>query len=192
LSFIHGFPTELVDIIKQDASTISNVEALVQPKTIFIDIATLNIEEGDIIERKLPNGNTEQYRVLDRGFHKGMLDIPDHYQIKVEKLSTLKYKSRPYTVNNYNIGEAGKININSVDNSMNVDLSLNDRALFETLLVLAQKVENSQEIMAKVNSMRDSVGKSSFLQKYNDFIQSAANHMTLFAPFIPALTQFLR
>lgn len=192
MSFIHGFPTELVDIIKQDASTISNVEALVQPKTIFIDIATLNIEEGDIIERKLPNGNTEQYRVLDRGFHKGMLDIPDHYQIKVEKLSTLKYKSRPYTVNNYNIGEAGKININSVDNSMNVDLSLNDRALFETLLVLAQKVENSQEIMAKVNSMRDSVGKSSFLQKYNDFIQSAANHMTLFAPFIPALTQFLR
>ena len=33
--------------------------------------------------------------------------------------------------------------------------------------------------------------KVGFAEKYNAFIQSVANHMTIFAPFIPALSALL-
>ena len=38
---------------------------------------------------------------------------------------------------------------------------------------------------------KNAAGKKSFLLKYNEFVQVAANHMTVFAPFIPLLTKFL-
>jgi len=39
--------------------------------------------------------------------------------------------------------------------------------------------------------MEAAKGTSGFTQKYQNFIASAANHMTVLAPFIPALTQML-
>ena len=61
----------------------------------------------------------------------------------------------------------------------------------EKLRSLAKGLDNETEIISAVNNMQESVGTKSFAEKYNNFIQSAANHMTLFAPFIPALTQLL-
>lgn len=86
--FLSNFPTEKVKIIKRDSSVIENIEALIDGKQIFIDDATINIEEGDVVERVLPSGSKEQFLVVDRGFYKGMHGIPDHYQIEVEKQST--------------------------------------------------------------------------------------------------------
>jgi hypothetical protein len=39
--------------------------------------------------------------------------------------------------------------------------------------------------------MENSVGQKTFLQKYSEFVALAANHVTIFAPLLPALTQFL-
>ena len=64
-----NFPTEKVKIIKQDLSVMAGVDALVQSTKIFIDDGSINIEEGDIIERILPSGAKEQFLVVDRGFH---------------------------------------------------------------------------------------------------------------------------
>ena len=66
-----------------------------------------------------------------------------------------------------------------------------DKALFETIRSLAETIENKDEIVAAVDEMQNAVGKKGFLQKYNEFVQAAANHMTVFAPFIPLLTKFL-
>jgi hypothetical protein len=87
--------------------------------------------------------------------------------------------------------ESGKININSTDNSVNFTLSENDEQLFETLKQLAASLENRDEIVSRIEEMRTTAGKPTFAQKYNAFIQSIANHMTIFAPFIPTLTTFL-
>ena len=57
IDMFSGFPAENVRIIKQDNSVIENVKALVQREKIFIDDGSLNIEEGDVIERTLPSGN---------------------------------------------------------------------------------------------------------------------------------------
>lgn len=82
-SMLSAFPTEKLKLVKTDGSSIENIEALVEPKKIFVEDSSVIIEEGDIFERKLSNGAVEYYEVLDRGFHKGMRGIPDHYQVSV-------------------------------------------------------------------------------------------------------------
>jgi len=191
-NILGSFPTEKVKLLKKNGEVYENIEALVESKKIFIDDATVPVEEEDIIERTLPTGSKEQFIVIDRGFHKGMFDIPDHYQIKVEKVSAYRKPVPRNITQTYNIhNESGKINIHSIDNSVNYTLLENDEQLFETLKHLAASLKNRDEIISSIEEMRTAVGKPTFSQKYNAFIQSVANHMTIFSPFIPALTSFL-
>ena len=179
-----------IRLCKGSGEVIEDIEALIEPKKIFIDDASVLIEEEDIFERNLPNGAVERYRVLDRGFYKGMHGIPDHYQVSVEK--TTGVPSRTYGGTIYNIqNDSGRINIHSTDNSVNISLSANDEKLFETLIQLAEALPNKKEVIQAVKDMKQEAGKPSFVEKYNTFIQSVANHITIFALFIPALTAFL-
>lgn len=188
---LSSFPTEKVKIIKQDLSVIDGVDALVESKKIFVDDGTINIEEGDIIERALPSGATEQYLVIDRGFYKGMHGIPDHYQITVEKQSAYAKTSRGQIINQYNITNADKVNIHSTDNSTTYQITANDLSIMDTVRTLARGLDNETDIISAVDQMEHNVGKKGFAEKYNAFIQSVANHMTIFAPFIPALSALL-
>lgn len=186
-----SFPTEKVRLIKEDKTVVENIEALVDKSHIFIDDSTIDIEEGDIIVRDLPTGKSESYLVIDRGFCSAMGGIPAHYQVSVQKQTKLSSPSNEKVINNYNISGAEKININSTDNSVTYNMAENVTALMETLKTLAKELENSSAIIDSIEEMKNSVGKKSFAEKYNSFIQNVANHMTIFAPFIPALTQLL-
>lgn len=190
-SMLSAFPTENVKIIKKDLTAIEDVEALVDRDKIFIDDGSLNIEEGDIIERVLPNGAKEQYLVVDRGFYRGAHGIPDHYQIKVEKQSGYVKLSRGTVINEYHITNADKVNIQSTDNSTTYQITANDISTLNTLRSLAKGLDEEQKIVSAVDEMQESIGKKSFAEKYNAFVQSVANHMTIFAPFIPALSALL-
>ena len=58
-------------------------------KTIITFNHTLLVEDGDTIERTLPNGTLERFQVMDTGYHPGMQGaIEPNYQMKVEKLGT--------------------------------------------------------------------------------------------------------
>lgn len=85
MAMFSGFPKEDIVLYKLSGEVIRGIRAIVEPKTIFIDDTKINIEEGDFFERSLPNGSTEIYHVVERGFYKGMGSMPDHYQTKVEK-----------------------------------------------------------------------------------------------------------
>lgn len=138
----------------------------------------------------MENGATEYYEVLDRGFYKGMHGIPDHYQISVRKTTVKPCTNKIiYNISNGN----GRININSTDNSVNVNVTLSseDEALFDSIKSVAESLVNGEKIVCAIDGMKAEVGQKGFLQKYNDFIQTAANHMTVFAPFIPMLSKFL-
>lgn len=76
---------DIISLVKEDGQRIDNIIASVQTEMIFVDDATLPIEEGDKIIHELPNGQVEKYLILDTGFKKGLRMIPDHYQIKVRK-----------------------------------------------------------------------------------------------------------
>lgn len=85
-----------------------------------------------------------------------------------------------------------KVLVNSQDNSsVNKE---NDVEIFDKMLTIATNIGDSQKdlIISMIEEMRENTETSTFRDKYNAFITTAANHMTLFAPFIPALTMFLK
>ena len=93
----------------------------------------------------------------------------------------------------YNLhGSSPRININSQDHSINID---NSKIVFDEI---RKRIDSDisdeslkKELRVKVVEMEQSVGQKTFGKKYSDFIAVAANHMTVFAPLLPALTQFL-
>ena len=114
-----------------------------------------------------------------------------------EKAYTINEESRSemqngtYIINNITNGNA---NINSTDNSVrNTNISYNDVKLFEKMLEVASNIteENKKDIVMAIEDMKNNYNKPSLKEKYYKFIEVAANHMALFAPFIPVLTEML-
>lgn len=151
-----GVPRESVKLIKQNTDITANIEAAFFPSKILIDDASLEIVEGDIIERSLPSGVLERYVITDCLFCAGMGSIPSHYQLTVKKQT-----------------------------------ACNGDSVMQELKRIAQTLENAEEILTRIEAMEQNMGKKGLTQKYNDFLQSAANHMTVFGPFIPTLTQII-
>lgn len=150
------FPRESVKLFKQDTGITENIKAAFFPSKILIDDVSLQIVEGDVIERHLPSGILERYIITDCLFCAGMGSIPSHYQLTVKKQT-----------------------------------AYNGDSVMQELKRIAQKLENAEEILTRIEAMEQNMGKKGLAEKYNDFIQSAANHMTVFGPFIPTLTQII-
>lgn len=81
-----NFPTETMRFHKTSGETYDVEGMLGTSGTIMSEDIYIPIETNDYFERKLPNGVTEYYKVIDAGYHKGTHGIPDHYQTKVEKI----------------------------------------------------------------------------------------------------------
>ena len=90
-------------------------------------------------------------------------------------------------------GHNPRINLNSADNSLNIASVSND-SLFVQMHEKARSISDETErkdILARLDELQDARGSGGFLQAYQNFMASAANHMTVFAPFLPVLTQML-
>jgi hypothetical protein len=95
----------------------------------------------------------------------------------------------------YNVqGENARVNVNSHDHSVNV-VTKSKEEFFTTL---QQRIESGvpegeerQKILNALTALQESHGKPAFAQRYTDFIATAANHLVLLTPFIPALTEML-
>jgi hypothetical protein len=113
-------------------------------------------------------------------------------QIDRRRLMTKK-ESSPIT-NYYVQGENARVNVNSNDHSVNV-VTKSKEEFFATL---HQRIESGvldseerQKILSSLTVLQESHGKPSFAQRYTEFIATAANHVALLTPFIPALTEML-
>jgi len=94
---------------------------------------------------------------------------------------------------NYHLhGNNPRVNIGSKDYSINI---ANSKIVFDeirkTIESEIQDENLKRDLQNKVAEMEQSVGNNTFLQKYSEFVALAANHVTVFAPLLPALTQFL-
>lgn len=183
-----------VNLIKLDGRLFENISASVQKGKIFFSDAFLPIEEGDKIERKLPNKLTETFIVVDRGYYEGIGGVSAHYQTKVVRESEYKSKNESKNIN-YNIqSDNSRININSVDNSLNISTSTTTNVFEDIKSTLKKNISNKNEleiILVKLNDLEEAIGSNSFSVKYNNFIQSVAAHMTIITPFLPVLSQLL-
>jgi len=186
------FPiTDHVTLLKSDGTRHEKIPAHVQPRTIFIDNASVPIEEGDRILRTLPNKFVESYLVEDRGFYPATGGFSDHYQVKVRKES-----APPSNVTSivYNLhGPNSRVNIHSADSSTNV-VNISETNLFVKLREALQSIEDLERrevLLGSVDEMEKAKGTPGFAAKYRNFIAQAADHMTLLQPFIVPLTQLI-
>lgn len=159
---------------------------------IVVPDASASIDIGDEIRRSLPNGKDETFEVVDPIFQEAFGGIPAHYQVKVRKKGLLPAGGGGnYTINVS--GSNSRVNIHSQDNSNNV---ANDLKVFEDAraAVLAQLPDNDQraQIILNLDAAKASAGNSdSYRAAYQKLISSAADHITILAPFLPMLTSFL-
>lgn len=184
-----------VSLIKKNGDVIKDIAASVQRNIIFIEDASLPIEESDTISRDLPSGLTEKYIVIDRGFYEAVSGFPAHYQVKVEKQTGIKKQESNSIVFNAS-GPNSRINYGSTDNSTNVVAeSINENNVFEKLReTIEQQVtsEDKNAILNSVDQLEQTKGTSKYISAYQTFIQTAKDWMTIIGPFIPMLTTGLQ
>ena len=88
---------------------------------------------------------------------------------------------------------SGKININSTDNSTNITIESSPIFAMITEAVTNSSIgtNEKEKLLNCIEAMKKTKGKPTFVDSYKDFIQNAANHMSVVSPFIPALTSLI-
>jgi hypothetical protein len=171
-------------------------KGLLSQKTLTTFNHTLLVEDGDIVERGLPNGTLERFRVMDTGFHHGLQGaIGPHYQMKVEKLGTpipsLRASAGNVT-NVYNVhGPNARVNLQSVDSSSNI-ANIGETELFDKIrsaIEAGVMCPQRDQMLAAVTELQTSAGTESFPDKFQKLLSVSANAMTTLGPFLPALGQ---
>lgn len=190
--FLPG-PTETVTLRKQTGET-RQFEAMVQATKIYTEDGDLPVEEGDAVERTLPNGMIETFAVVERGFTKGRHLIPDHYQMKVRKGGPVRSQPQQPTTHIYNLtGAQARVNIQSEDRSINISSVTNEQLFAGLAREISEHVadKGQRTVMLEKLDALERADTKSIGEKYREFIATAADHMTLLTPFLPALTALL-
>jgi hypothetical protein len=177
-------------IVSPDGTIRSVERGLVDSKQIIIENTKALILVGDEIRRTLPNGMEEAFEVLDPVCFPGPM-LP-HYEVKFKRKGTFQSG----TGGNYKIhvrGPNARVNVHSHDHSHNVVIAEN--VFVELRNRIKSDVLNAEDrdrLLTAIEDMQKHRNdRASFATAYQKFIASAANHMTLIAPFLPAITQFL-
>ncbi len=90
-------------------------------------------------------------------------------------------------------GPNARINLDSTDNSTNI-ASVSHDSLFVQIKEKASSIADEterQDVLTRLDELEKARGSAGFMQAYQNFIASAANHMTLLAPFMPLLGQLV-
>lgn len=188
---LSDFMTDRVALVKANGERHEGIGASVQPSTILIDDGDVPLEEDDVVERTLPNGMVERYLVLDRGYYAAWDGPPAHYQAKVRK-TTAKARAPGASNVYYLSGPNARVNVQSTDTSTNV-VNVNSAELFAQISAAVQTgvVTDAERsaLLDRVQALEAAVPTPMYLSAYQQFIAAAANHMTVIAPFLPALAQ---
>jgi len=88
---LSSFPKSTISIINRRGEVLyQNIKTVFADSIFLIEDTTLIFEEGDIIEKTLPNGISERYEILETGYTEGLGSISAHFQVKVKKI--IKHK----------------------------------------------------------------------------------------------------
>lgn len=89
---------DTIVIRHHDGRTTGPLNATFSSDTFRIFDDQLDVSEGDLIDRPLPNGKAERYDILHVEFSRGLQSIPPSYALRVQKQGSLvQYKAPPVT-----------------------------------------------------------------------------------------------
>jgi hypothetical protein len=153
---------ELIDsqvtLVKLDGTMVENIPAHVQSELIIITDETVPVEVGDHLLRELPSGLFDDFIVENYSHysHK-IMGMDSHVQIKARrngspsKQGTIIQNITNNNITNTQHGKHSKINIQSIDNSQNILVTISSeqimRFLDEVSSVLGQLPDEQRRII---------------------------------------------
>ena len=188
-----NFPQSDLDIVAPDGTLRARTKGIVHREKITLPDTSIVILVGDEIRRTLPNGTEETFTVIDPTYHQAFHTIPAHFDVKIQRKGNFpKGTGGHYTI--HVSGANSRVNLHSIDNSNNT-LHASGDVFSNASDALRRAVSDHQEL-AHLTQLLDEMKNSSedkghYLSVYQKFVTAAANHMTVLAPFIPALTSLL-
>ena len=169
----------LIDKLDNALSSGNRDEAYVVAADIFSDINIKDIVEEAIYSTKEKKEHQETIKRLQNVVVK-----QQEMGKKTESVNKMIVKAE----------DNSRINIGSIDKSKN-KISINqENVFFELKNVIEKEIEDSkdrEELLKKIEEMENLQGTKDFNEKYTSFVQSAADYMTILAPFIPTLSNFI-
>ncbi|MBZ6485095.1 hypothetical protein [Priestia aryabhattai] len=129
--------------------------------------------------------------------------IPEHYKLEVRKLNSLGDSNTPgsitifdRSINTINGGSNNRFNKNSTDHSTNLIYTKTNITIFDEIRKKLNEAQLNQtkkvELLSQVEDLEEAVDTPNFINRYQKFISSAADHMTVIGPLIPALTELIK
>lgn len=188
MSILSHFDPIKVTIFAPDGSVRAEPKAVISDKEIITEDVSIHVEPGDEVRRPLPNGRDEVFLVHDVVFSDGLGPIPPTYTLKVQRKGALPHRApQSISVSGPNsrvtIGQDSSVNISHQGDviqqaSEAITAHVDDAAERDRLLIALADLKAAPDPAAKAGA-------------YQRLVASAANHMTVLAPFLPALTQLL-
>lgn len=85
MSPFSSFPTEDSVVEKQDGQKVGPYSMIFAGKTIMVKEEMADIDEGDVIIRKMPNGKEKFLTVIESNYFGAMGGLKAHHQIKYKE-----------------------------------------------------------------------------------------------------------
>lgn len=175
-----------VKLIKKDGSEY-DIKGNIQSDVNKMITASVNMqfESGDYLQRELPNGLIEKYKILKVNYSK------DFVNMDIQNIADISFGTTAQAPV-LNIGEVkGHLNVNSVVNDYSTNYYTEANGAFFNDLKKAM-ADTNDEVLKAIDEMQKNIGKMTFVEKYTNFIQVAAAYMTLATPFLPMLGDCLQ
>lgn len=167
--------TDTISVFDESGNLVKeHIRASVQGgKAIHTLGADFPVSIGYFVERKLPTGVIEKYKVLEPNYYGDFHGIKAHYQMKVVNVNAIPDPRLVSTINTINASGNARVYQHSVDSSINnytsndlvqalnkiksevleIDLSDIDLALTtKTISKLSEEVEKSQPNKDKISA----------------------------------------
>ena len=187
MSFIKDMAKDKIIIKKQNGKIYECDNADIQKNKAFIYCGEIPLDEFDIIIHKIREGYEKEYVVTNAGYYNKMLR--PHYQADIEPKTVFDNKNET-SVNDITIsGNNSKVNINSIDNSINL-FQIPFDEIYEKLNEIEDETVRNESVKC-LKELEESNDSETYKNKYVKFISALSDHVAIIAPFLPLLTQAL-
>jgi hypothetical protein len=125
-------------------------------------------------------------------WHEQISYVVLRYKVHLQSLVSQR-PQQPVNITYTASGSNARININSADSSVNV-IGPEASEVFDRLREQLGQIEDEvkrEEITATIDNMESAYSSEDFQARYKEFMAVMADHVTVFAPLLPALTNLL-
>lgn len=186
MSFLSHFNLSDFDLIGAEGQIKGSYKGNFSDTSVNTEDISIDAVSGDEIRRKIPNGREEVFDVISSSYHDRFHAIDAHFVIKTRRKGLMDAGTGGNYVRVH--GNNARVFIGSTDNSTNIHSDA--AALYQQIRSALSEIDGEKRNNAELalRQMESATSPKDRLKGYQSLISSLADHVTILAPFLPALT----